>query len=784
MQKEQTARYDSAGSLELGMDQQRRRLFLRYINLGWLAFGLISLVSLPFFPANGAEYVYIVVLTVPSFVLVFLLNRFGKTRLAGVVFAFVVNFGLFGIFLVRAQNLGPVEAFDTQSTVWMLMGLAVLFAGPFIDRWAAPITALVDSVLLVAVRQLLAPSADIRSSALVLWWMLAFTTWLYESTLGRSMRRAWQEVADRNRAEQGLLESEQRFRSLANIARALSETERVGLETILQLIVESARLLIPEAERAVLHLIDDKQEYLAPRAVSGFSDIAVASLNMRIGDGIAGAAIQSGQVLVVPDAGTDSRVLSGPTPPTFHSIAVAPIQRGDHCVGTISILSDQENTFTADDGLLLEALGTQAAIAIGNARLLETTQQSLKETNALYRISQSLVAALDPDQLMSDVVELLHTDFGCYHAQIYELDPAEHALVVSHGSGEIGARLKAQGWRLAVGSGIVGHAAVTGEPITAHDVDDVAFFFRNPLLPDTQSEMAVPIKIGDQVLGVLDIQYALPGQLSKRQTQLMQAVADQLAVALHKARLYNSLQSSLRLEKSMRSQLLQNERLALVGRLLASVSHELNNPIQAIHNALFLVKEEEKLSAQGCQDLDLVLAETERMSALINRLRSTYRPTRTQDFQQVELNIVVEDVRMLVAAHMRRQNVCFEFVPGTDLPIVYGIPDQLRQVVLNLFMNAIEAMPSGGSLTVRSEALKECHEVEITFSDTGAGIDPDVLPHIFEPFISNKESGTGLGLAISHDIIRQHGGTLEAGNSPTGGATFCIRLPVTKQAPA
>lgn len=772
----------SSPSLELETDQERRQLFLRYTNLGWLAIGLISLVSLLFFPENRPELTYLALLTVPSFALVLLLNHLGKTRLAGTIFALVVNFGLFGLFLLLVTKLGADRAFANESTVWMLMGLAVLFAGAFVHRWAAPATALVDSVLLIVVRLLLAPSADIRPSALVLWWMLAFTIWLYESTLGRSMGRAWQELADRKRAEQSLFEGEQRFRSLANIERALSETEHVGLETILQLIVESARQLIPGAERAVLHLVDDQQEYLVPRAVAGFAEHSAGSLNMRIGDGIAGAAIQSRQVLLVPDVAADSRVLRGRLPPSFRSIAVAPIQSHDRCVGTISILSDRPNTFTADDGALLEALGTQAAIAIGNTSLLETTQQSLKETNALYSISQRLVASLDPDQLMSEVVELLHTDFGFYHAQIYELDAAEHMLVLSHGSGEIGARLKEQRWRLPVGSGIVGHVAETGEAITANDVDDVIFFLRNPLLPNTQSEMAVPIKVGEQVLGVLDIQQALPGRLSVRQMQLMQAVAGQLAVALQKARLYNRLQSSLRQEQSMRSQLLQNERLALVGRLLASVSHELNNPIQAIQNALFLVKEEESLSAQGRQDLDLVLAETERMSALINRLRTAYRPTRTQDFQPVQLNAVVEDVRMLAAAHMRRQNVGLDFVPGADLPIVYGIADQLRQVVLNLFMNAIEAMPSGGCLTVRSEALAENNEVRITFSDTGVGIDPEVLPRVFEPFVSSKESGTGLGLAISRDIIRQHGGILEAGNNPGGGATFSIRLPAEGKA--
>jgi two-component system NtrC family sensor kinase len=249
-------------------------------------------------------------------------------------------------------------------------------------------------------------------------------------------------------------------------------------------------------------------------------------------------------------------------------------------------------------------------------------------------------------------------------------------------------------------------------------------------------------------------------------------------VALQKANLYTELQSSLRQEKSMRSQLIQSERLALVGRLLASVSHELNNPIQAIQNALFLLKDEESFSEQGRQDLDIVLSETERMAALIDRLRSTYRPTHSEDYQDIQLNDLVEYVNALTATHMRHSDIRLEFQPDPELPPISGIPEQLRQVTLNLFMNAIEAMPNGGQLTVRTEQLPRQKKVLLTFADTGAGIDTQILPHIFEPFITNKDKGTGLGLTISYDIIQQHHGEIQAENNPQGGAIFKVWLPV------
>ncbi len=569
--------------------------------------------------------------------------------------------------------------------------------------------------------------------------------------------------------------------ALANIGRVLSETERVGIETVLQLIVDSARELIPEAENAVLHLLDEDQQTLIPRAVAGFAPETKTKLYMRLGEGVAGQVIMRGEVIAVSDTEIDPRFLNQATPVKFRSLVVAPVQGNERCVGTISIQSQQPNVFTPDESTLLGALGTQAAIAIENANLLETTQQDLKEINALYHVSRGLVASLDPDQLMKEVVNLLQHNFGYYHVQTFVMDLEGDGFIARNGSGKIGDQLRERGYRIPLGAGIIGHVAETGIPFVTNNVDDVVFFIRNPLLPDTQSELTVPIKVENQVVGVLDIQQEPPGHLTSRDMQLMTAVADQLAVALQKANLYADLQTSLNQEKAMRSQLIQSERLAVIGRLLASVSHELNNPLQAIQNALFLIKEEEKLSVQGRQDLEIILSETERMTILIDRLRTTFRPTRTEDFQDVQLNNIIEDTYALTATHMRHKKISFEFLPDPELPTVPAIPDQIRQVALNLFMNAVEAMQTGGHLTVRAQQLTDQDKILFSVTDTGPGIDPEFLPHIFEPFVTSKETGTGLGLTITYDIIRQHGGDIQAENNPQGGAAFKVWLPIHKR---
>jgi len=582
------------------------------------------------------------------------------------------------------------------------------------------------------------------------------------------------------------LEIQRRLRestALTEISRALSETERGGTDKVLQLIVDSARDLIQQADESVIHLVDTENDTLIARAISGFISGTRASERQSIGlkEGVSGHVLDTGETVNIGNINISPLYVHKEKKPNYLSLLVAPVQSGGQPIGTISVQSKELNAFSNRDVQLLNALSIQAAIALENSRLFEATQQSLREVNALYQTTQGLASSLDTDELIKDVVYLLHQNFGYYHVQIYLLDPENGDAIFKSGSGETGTRMLAAKTRLPSGIGIVNHVVETGLPFVSNNVNNIVFFYRNPLLPDTQSELTVPIKADGKVVGVIDVQEKPPNKLTDNDLQLMVAVADQLSVSLQRANLYSNLQTALQQEQTVRSQLVQSERLALVGRLLASVSHELNNPLQAIQNALFLLKDEEHLSPQGEQDLDVILSEAERMASLIERLRSAYRPGRAKDFRLVNLNTVIEDVHTLISTHMRHKQIAFEFHPNPDLPPISGISDQMRQVALNLFLNAIEVMKPEGRLIVRTESLPQQNEILLSVKDTGPGIEPELLPRIFDAFITDKQTGTGLGLTITRDIIEQHVGRIEAQNDPEGGAIFNVWLPVNRK---
>lgn len=226
------------------------------------------------------------------------------------------------------------------------------------------------------------------------------------------------------------------------------------------------------------------------------------------------------------------------------------------------------------------------------------------------------------------------------------------------------------------------------------------------------------------------------------------------------------------------AQLLQSAKLAAVGELAASVAHEINNPLYAARNSLYLIDQD--LPADSPQRTFLEIAQNElgRISRIITRMRDFYRPSR-DELELVDVGAILESTIELVQTHLRHGAVSVEADFAQNLPPVVAHVDQIRQVFLNLMLNACDAMASGGVLRVTTRASNG--NVQIDIADTGIGIASDHLEHIFEPFYTTKSSGTGLGLAISCHIVAQHGGHIDVESEVGRGTTFAITLPIVHE---
>ena len=232
--------------------------------------------------------------------------------------------------------------------------------------------------------------------------------------------------------------------------------------------------------------------------------------------------------------------------------------------------------------------------------------------------------------------------------------------------------------------------------------------------------------------------------------------------------------------KSAQAQLIQSEKMSSLGKLAASVAHEINNPLAGIltyAKLLIRMHEEgeltEKMRETCTRNLRLVQRETERCSAIVRNLLDFARQ-RPPSLKEVDVSAVVEEALSLLAHRLQMQNVTLaKDLP--PMPFVKADFGQLRQSFVNIALNACEAMATGGSLAVTSRAVGSMVEVRMT--DTGPGIEPELLPRILDPFFTTKEKGTGLGLSVVYGIIERHGGTLDIDSKVGEGTTVIVRLP-------
>ena len=237
----------------------------------------------------------------------------------------------------------------------------------------------------------------------------------------------------------------------------------------------------------------------------------------------------------------------------------------------------------------------------------------------------------------------------------------------------------------------------------------------------------------------------------------------------------------LELEQQQRKlalELLQSEKLAATGRLAASLAHEINNPLQAIHSCLQLLVDFDLSAKEQNEYINMALEESIRMIDLVTRILDFARPSSAK-MEPVEINEIVHQVLQLMHKHMEHGKWAIQQTLSDDLPQIRAIPDQLAQVIMSLLINAIDAMPDGGTLSIQSRLSAESSGcVEIVIRDTGIGIPAEIQSGIFEPFFSTKVDRPGLGLSVAYGIISRHKGSIHVESSPQQGAKFILQLPL------
>ncbi len=447
------------------------------------------------------------------------------------------------------------------------------------------------------------------------------------------------------------------------------------------------------------------------------------------------------------------------------------------------------NNFSANSVPGLCLIATDLA---ESKKVEEVIRQDALRSETLAEVTRSLVeASLDETAIMQIIVEaavrligdaciirVLSSDHQSFlPARHHHADPQVNQLLDEI----IGAEA------LPASEGICGQVVKTGQVIHSPAINlkrpGQSIRKEFPGLAgqlNIYSLLAVPVRTHDTIIGSLVLL-----RLTRQKTfnlddqHLASRLADHMAIAMTNAQLYNDLQTVLRTEQAMRLQLIQAEKLTALNRMMATVVHEINNPVQTIKNCLYLAETEAQPGSPQLGYLGMASSEINRITKLVSSLRDIYRQPKEMVPKVLELSRLLADVHLLLESHLQHHNVTWVQEQSTGHNQVSGISDHLKQVFLNISLNAIDAMqPAGGTLTISTTADNKLNEVAIKITDTGCGIDPEHLNRIFDPFYTTKDGGSGLGLSICYEIIQQHSGRISVESLPGRGATFTVVLPM------
>jgi two-component system sensor histidine kinase HydH len=230
---------------------------------------------------------------------------------------------------------------------------------------------------------------------------------------------------------------------------------------------------------------------------------------------------------------------------------------------------------------------------------------------------------------------------------------------------------------------------------------------------------------------------------------------------------------------ALRREIARHQRLATVGRLAAGVAHEIRNPLSSIKGFATYFRERYHDNPQDSQTAAIMIQEVDRLNRVVSQLLEFARPVNIIP-RPTAIAVLIADSLKLIETQAREKSIAVAVEDRSTAAEARLDADRLNQVLLNLYLNAVEAMAPGGTLTVRVTDLKSAPGIEISVSDTGGGIRPEDLSHVFDPYFTTKPAGTGLGLAIAHNIMETMGGDITVASRPGAETTFTLRVPLTR----
>lgn len=607
-------------------------------------------------------------------------------------------------------------------------------------------------------------------------------------------------------------------------------TSILNLDVMLRTVVQAIRRSFGFYTVSI-HLYNRANQLVELRArdtLDRYSMGMSAVITHHLEEGLIGWVAATHKTILANDVTQEPRYIFDKSNKEIRSELCVPIRLGTKTIGVLDIQSVQLEAFDKYHVAALETLADQLAIAIENARLYDQINHHVQELKTLNEIGQAITSTLDLKKTLTLITSHATHLMNVAAASVVLRDDEAEEVWFAAASGEGSEAVI--GLRMALGQGLAGWVAAQGKPVIVPDVYADQRFFREVDKSSgftTQSIICVPLQSKGRTIGAIEVMNKKAGEFNKDDLALLQALAAPAAAAIENAQLYEEQADTINRLAETQNQLVQSAKLAGVGQLAAGIAHEINNPLTTIIGLTSLLLDTNTLSdeVERLEDLQLINQEAWRARDIVRRLLNFARAD-TPRRQPTNLNQLIEESIQLVytkgVSHRIELRKTLQ-----NLPELWLDTNQIKQVLINLLNNAIQAMLDTRddrpavltiSTSITPEIAEQTNQPGLSLSsgqavkatagrtalvkktaatadiepvvicqigDTGPGINPEYLDKIFDPFFTTKEvgQGTGLGLSVSYGIIEQHGGRIKVDSRIGQGTTFSLVLPVITSPP-
>ena len=502
-------------------------------------------------------------------------------------------------------------------------------------------------------------------------------------------------------------------------------------------------------------------------------------LRLRLGQGITGWVARTGRPARVGDVRRDGRYVAAR--PDVRSELAVPLEVAGELRGVLNVDSDRLDAFSESDQELLQALAVQAAGVIHNTWLYAQLGQKARLFETLATVGQTINSSLHLDDALLGITREACLLMEAKMCSLLLMDPTREWLDLRAHHGAGAAYLHKP--RLRVEDSLVGVVVRRKKPVQEDNVQTSSRYANVGLARSEGlvSLLSVPLLFGGRAIGALNVYKGEPYTYSNEEIRILSALAELSALAIEKARLYERV-------VDLEEQLRQDEKLSALGLLAAEVAHEIRNPLTVLKMLYHSLDLHYPPDDPRARDAELMGEKMDHLNKIVERILDFARRTEPQ-LTPVDANQLLNDLGLLTRHKLKNQNVEMVRVLAPDLPAIMADATQLEQAFLNLTLNAAEAMPSGGRLTITTKALRVPRRsstpthVVVQFKDTGEGMSDEMKRRALASSLlsTTKKRGTGLGLAIVRRVVETHQGKLRIKSRLGLGTAISLTLPVKSQ---